>query len=67
MNYLTVGELAAMYRLPMWKIRLAVDALGEEIPRVGLYRVVPRALLTQLTDELRRRGWLEEKAEPQPA
>jgi len=54
-NHFTVGDLAALFGLPEWRIRRAVDNLDAEIPRVGRYRLIPRDLLTKLGAELERR------------
>jgi hypothetical protein len=61
-NHLTVGEIAVLYGLPQGKIRRAVDSLDVEIPRAGLYRLVPRTALGKLALELQRRGWLTSEA-----
>ena len=52
----TTGELAARFGVPGWRIRRAVDALGDAVPRAGLYRLVPQSLLGRLAKELRKRG-----------
>jgi hypothetical protein len=57
-SHLTTGEVAAMYGVRVWQARRAADALGHEIPRAGLYRLIPRGLLGPLEEELKRRGWL---------
>jgi hypothetical protein len=56
-SYLTIGEIATLFGLPAWKVRRAVDALGVEIQRAGLYRIVPRTLLGKIAAEIERRGW----------
>ena len=61
-EYVTIGEIMACYGVADWQARRAVDALGEQIPRAGLYRLVPRALLGKVEGELRRRGSLREVA-----
>ena len=66
-NHLTVGEVARLYGVDDWRIRRIVDDLDAEIPRAGLYRLIPRALLAAIAIELRDRGWLprtEEAAAP---
>jgi len=57
-THLTTGEIAAFYGVGDWQVRRAVDALGQQIPRAGLYRLIPRSMLGQVEAELRRRGWL---------
>jgi hypothetical protein len=59
--HLTTGEIAAHFEVKSWQARRAVDALGQAIPRAGLYRLVPRDLLPQIEAELRRKGWLREE------
>ena len=58
-GYLTVGELAMELEVPVWKIRRVVDAIGNGIPRVGQYRVIPRQLVEKVRGELERTGWLK--------
>jgi len=57
-THLTIGEVATIYDVPSWKIRRVVDAIDAEIPRVGLYRMVPRPLLGVIAEDLQRQGWL---------
>jgi hypothetical protein len=51
----TIPELAAELNAPAWEIRRIVDSLGEPIPRAGLYRLVPRALLPKIKAALQAR------------
>lgn len=51
-KHLTIGQLAEMTGQPEWKIRRAVDSLDEEIPRAGLYRLIPEELVPQLMERL---------------
>ena len=60
---LTVGEIATIYSVPAWKIRRVVDGLDADIPRAGLYRLVPRELLGTIAVELQRQGWLASSQE----
>lgn len=53
----TIGELAGLYSLPMWKLRRAADSV-HGVQRAGLYRLIPAGRLHALESELRRRGWL---------
>jgi hypothetical protein len=55
---LTIGQIAEIFGIPSWKIRRVVDSLGVDIPRVGLYRLVPRELLGSIAVKLRDDGWL---------
>ena len=52
---LTVGEIAEFYGEPDWKIRRIVDALPDEIQRVGRYRSIPRSLLPKIGAILQER------------
>jgi len=45
---LTTGEIAEALGVPVWLARRVVDGLGEDIPRAGLYRLVPRELLPKI-------------------
>lgn len=51
-SHLTVGEVASILGEPEWKVRRIVDALEEDIPRAGLYRLIPRSLLTTIAEQL---------------
>ncbi|MFH1922716.1 MAG: hypothetical protein ABIP48_22865 [Planctomycetota bacterium] len=64
-SHLTVGQVAEIYGVPAWKIRRMVDSLDVEIPRAGLYRLIPRNLLGTITIELQRQGWLPKPEEAQ--
>ena len=46
-THLTVGEIAELLDAPRWRIREIVDGLDVEIPRAGLYRLVPRQYLSE--------------------
>ena len=65
--HLTVGQVAEIYDVPAWKIRRVVDALDVEIPRAGLYRLIPRNLLGIIATELQRQGWLPRPEEALPS
>ncbi len=68
-THLTTGEVFEHFgrAVPLWQIRRLIDALGEDIPRAGQYRLVPRAMLARIEDELRRRSLLPEAASTQEA
>jgi hypothetical protein len=53
-THLTTGEIAAKLGVPGWAVRRAVDALGEDIPRAGLYRLVPSYLLARIKTEIEK-------------
>jgi hypothetical protein len=57
-SHLTTGDIALFYGAAHWQVRRVVDSLGEQIPRAGLYRLVPRTLLDRIGTELRKRGYL---------
>jgi len=40
-SHLTTGQVATFYNVPEWRIRRIVDSLDCDIPRVGLYRMIP--------------------------
>ena len=54
-QFLTIGELAKRFRRPEWKIRRVVDSLNCDVPRIGLYRVIPVDLLPAIIERLRER------------
>jgi hypothetical protein len=60
-SHLTTGEIAAKLGVPGWAVRRAVDALGEDISRAGLYRLVPSCLLARIKAEIEK-GALREVA-----
>jgi hypothetical protein len=60
--YLTTGEVAAYCRSPVWLVRRVVDALGEPVPRLGAYRLIPATLLARIEAEVRRRAGQREAA-----
>src|SRR5262249_10953859 len=47
-THLTIGEIAAEFNISRLRARYIVDSLGEEVPRAGLYRMVPRSLLPKI-------------------
>jgi hypothetical protein len=51
-DFLTVGEIAAQYHEPLWKVRQIVDALDTPVPRAGLYRLIPRELVAVVAARL---------------
>jgi hypothetical protein len=57
-DHLTTGQLATFFNLPIWKVRRAVDSLPGELPRAGMYRMVPRSRLGELAVVMQERGWL---------
>lgn len=65
--HLTTGELADVCGVPQWRIRRLVDSLDIEIPRAGLYRLVPRDLLATTVGELERRGCKPHPADTSPS
>jgi hypothetical protein len=66
-QFLTVGQLAERFSIPEWLARRVVDALGADVPRAGLYRLVPRSLLGKIEAELRRRGYVSAARERETA
>ena len=62
-SHFTVGEVAATYDVPAWLVRRIVDSLDAEIPRAGLYRLIPRDQLGTIAVELERRGQFSRKKE----
>jgi hypothetical protein len=64
-SFLTTKEIAIRFGVEQWQARRAVDALAQEIPRAGLYRLIPFGLLARVEDELKRRGYVPEEAGPE--
>jgi len=56
-THLTVGEIARLFSVPIWKVRRTVDRLPDEIPRAGRYRLVPSTLLVKIAAQLDRDGY----------
>jgi hypothetical protein len=54
----TTAEISRILGAKSWQVRRAVDALGLQIPRAGLYRLIPSEMLELVEAELRRRGYL---------
>jgi hypothetical protein len=53
-THLTTGEIAAEIGAPAWLVRRIIDTLDKDIPRAGLYRVVPRALLGRIQEAVHK-------------
>jgi hypothetical protein len=53
-DHLTTGRVAALFGAPSWKVRRIVDSLAPDVPRVGLYTLMPRELLGQIAIKLLR-------------
>jgi hypothetical protein len=51
-SHLTTGQVAIFYNVPEWRIRKIVDSLDCDIPRVGLYRMIPRDALPAIAARL---------------
>jgi hypothetical protein len=51
-SHLTVGQVADFFQTPEWRIRRIVDSMGADIPRAGLYRLIPRSLLPAIGAKL---------------
>ena len=51
-THVTIGEVAEIFQAPQWKVRRIVDAMGADIQRAGLYRLIPRSLLPAIGAKL---------------
>ncbi len=51
---LTVGQVADFFQTPAWRIRRIVDTIGDEVPRAGLYRLIPRSMLPAIAARLQK-------------
>ncbi len=58
-SHLTTGQVAAFYAVPEWRIRRIVDSLDCDIPRVGLYRMIPREALPAIAEKLQGKAAVE--------
>jgi hypothetical protein len=59
--YLSLGELADTLSVQSWRIaRLFELGILPEPPRIGRQRCIPKAMVPQVVDALRARGWLPE-------
>ena len=57
--YLSLGELGDTLGVQSWRIaRLFELGLLPEPPRIGRRRVIPKAMIPEIVDALRARGWL---------
>ena len=66
-THLTTSEIATRYDAPAWLVRRIVDGLGADVPRAGLYRIVPVELLPRVEAALIEAGYLQRKeASPCP-
>jgi hypothetical protein len=63
-TYLTTTEIAKRYGAPAWLVRRIVDGLGADVPRAGLYRIVPVELLPRVEAALREAGYLHAEVAP---
>ena len=60
--HITTGELAAELGEPIWRVRRTADALGVDLPRAGLYRLIPPPLAERIRAVLKKAPALETKA-----
>jgi hypothetical protein len=59
----TVGQIAARYGVPAWKVRRVFErGLVPPATRVGAYRVVPASELPVIEEALRQAGYLPGEA-----
>jgi hypothetical protein len=59
----TVGQIAARYAVPAWKVRRLFErGLVPQATRVGAYRVVPASELPVIEEALRLAGYMPREA-----
>lgn len=58
-GFFTTGEIASRLNQPIWLVRRIVDSLAIELPRVGLYRLVPESAVQDIAAEIERRSQAE--------
>jgi len=57
--YLSLGELGDTLGVQSWRIaRLFELRIVPEPPRIGRRRLIPKAMVAEIVDALRARGWL---------
>jgi hypothetical protein len=49
-QFLTIGQVAQEVNSPIWKVRRIVDDLCRDLPRAGLYRLVPLDMLPAIRE-----------------
>ncbi len=60
--YLTLGDVAQRYGLPLWKVRRLFERrLLPEPARAGNYRVIDESDLPTVEDALRQAGYLPDE------
>ena len=52
-SFLTIGQLAEQLQEPVWRVRRAADSVAPNLPRAGLYRLVPAELIESIDKRLR--------------
>jgi hypothetical protein len=58
-GFLTLGQVAERFGLPVWKIQSVLDrGLFTDVPRLGTYRVIAEARLDELRLALAEAGYL---------
>jgi hypothetical protein len=55
-THLTICQLARQVNAPVWKVRRIVDALRRDLPRAGLYRLVPLDMLPAIREQLNKQA-----------
>lgn len=53
-SHFTTGQIARRTNRPVWLIRRIIDRLAGDLPRAGLYRLVPASMLPRIEQELQR-------------
>lgn len=62
-THFTCGELGDTLGVQAWRIaRIFEVGIVDEPPRVGGRRLIPQALIPEIVDALRAKGWLGEPA-----
>jgi len=51
-EFRTIGQVAQEAKAPAWRVRRIVDELCPDLPRAGLYRLVPYDLLPAIIEKL---------------
>lgn len=58
---LTTGEVAPKLKVPVWLVRAVCDSINADLPRAGLYRLVPAGLIPKIKAEIDAREKREKR------
>lgn len=50
--FLTTSEAAKLLGAPEWQVRRIADELDQNLPRAGLYRLIPHSMIDGIRNRL---------------